>query len=149
MHRIPTKRYSQYRNRATIQILHILRPKTNAFAALIKNGDSAPPAPSEFIAFHNPGAKKPTPPIINALNKVVRYQILFAGVTPSGDPEIGSAIVLKIRLGMRFSFTQVLHESRCQNCHPAPTRDHRSFYTYALLPISANLFPWKMACLRR
>lgn len=57
---------------------NILSPKTSEFAALIKNGDWAPPAPREFMAFHNPGAMKPTPPITKALKSVVRYHVLFS-----------------------------------------------------------------------
>ena len=56
---------------------NIPRPKTNAFTALIKNGDSALPAPSEFIAFHRPGAMKPTAPMMKALNRVVWYHARF------------------------------------------------------------------------
>jgi hypothetical protein len=47
------------------------------FAALTRNGDSAPPAPSEDMAFHSPGAKNPTAPITKALKSVLRYQIRF------------------------------------------------------------------------
>jgi len=77
----------------------ILRPKTNAFAALIKNGDSAPPAPSEFIAFHKPGAIKPTPPMMKALKRVVWYHVRFGGgcvetLSVSEDTETGVSFVI-------------------------------------------------------
>jgi hypothetical protein len=48
-------------------------------AALTRNCISAPPAPNKFIAFHKPGAMKPTPPITNALKRVVWYHVLFCG----------------------------------------------------------------------
>lgn len=48
---------------------------TSAFAALTRYGSRAPPAPRAFMAFHRPGAMKPTIPMTNALNSVVRYQV--------------------------------------------------------------------------
>lgn len=68
----------------------VLRPKTRALAALIKYGDSAPPAPNEFMAFHNPGAMKPTPPMMKALKSVVRYQMRFV---PRIDPSLDDTSV--------------------------------------------------------
>ena len=77
----------------------ILNPKTNAFAALIKNGDSAPPAPNEFIAFHRPGAMNPTPPMTKALKRVVWYHVRFGvgcveALSVSDDTETGMSFVI-------------------------------------------------------
>lgn len=67
----------------------LLNPKTKALAALIRYGDSAPPAPREFIAFHRPGARNPTPPMMKALKSVLRCQTRFSGKveTSSGEPD--------------------------------------------------------------
>lgn len=73
---------------------HILRPKTSALAALIKKGSCAPPAPKAFMAFHNPGAVNPTPPIIQALKSVPRYHTRFSiGVSDNAEIEARSAIM--------------------------------------------------------
>lgn len=75
---------------------HILSPKTSALAALIKKGDCAPPAPSEFMAFHKPGARKPTPPIMHALNRVLRYHTRFSAcfaVSEDAEIEVCSAML--------------------------------------------------------
>ena len=72
----------------------ILRPKTRALAALIKKGSCAPPAPKAFMAFHNPGAVNPTPPIIHALKSVPRYHTRFSiGVSDNAEIEVRSAIM--------------------------------------------------------
>ena len=77
----------------------ILKAKTKALAALIKYGDSAPPAPREFIAFHSPGARKPTPPMIKALKSVLLCQSRFSGkldTSEGTDEGIDSAMLLSV-----------------------------------------------------
>jgi hypothetical protein len=41
---------------------------------MIKYGDCCPPAPTEFMAFHNPGAANAATPTIVALKKTPLYQ---------------------------------------------------------------------------
>lgn len=50
-----------------------IKQKVRAFAALERAGLAVPPAPSEFIAVHIPGAAKLQRPSIVMLKKVDRY----------------------------------------------------------------------------
>jgi hypothetical protein len=74
---------------------------------LIRYGDSAPPAPREFIAFHSPGARNPTPPMMKALKSVLRCQTLFSGKVETsssdGDFALESAISLTVNNPFRSS----------------------------------------------
>ena len=64
-------------------------PNTRALAAFTRYGSSAPPAPRSFIAFHKPGAMKPTLPITKALNNVDRYH-LFGTSSVEVELDVGS-----------------------------------------------------------
>lgn len=95
---------------------YLLRPKTSAFAAFIRYGFSAPPAPRAFIASHNPGATKPTPPIMKALKRVVRYHV--RGILDGGL----CAVILKKQLKktkstegpwLRIHFSHLFIPSHC------------------------------------
>lgn len=91
-----------------------MRPNTRALAALTRYGSCAPPAPSAFIAFQSPGAKKPTAPMTKALKRVVRYQVRRAGpltssvsVTGSGFADIVNSTVERLVCKFKLKIRQL------------------------------------------
>lgn len=81
-----------------------MTPKTRALAAFTRYGSWAPPAPRLLIAFHRPGARKPTPPITKALKSVVRYHVRFRTCCcPVAAPSAGGAAAAAADLVLMLS----------------------------------------------
>lgn len=101
---------------------YLLRAKTSELAALTRKGFWAPPAPSAFMAFHRPGATKPTAPMTQALKKVVRYHF-------RGSPRAGASTV--VTTDILLSWPRKAPRGRSQAlCQTRPATTYCTCTTY-------------------